>query len=95
MPRWLEERQAAGVRSHHPKNSNLYCVALHATLTKMMLKRTVAEPSVSHPGARVREEIIPKGMSVTKAAALLGVGRPALSNLLNGNAALTAEMATR
>jgi addiction module HigA family antidote len=34
-------------------------------------------------------------MSVTKAAELIGVGRPALSNLLNGNAALSAEMATR
>jgi addiction module HigA family antidote len=34
-------------------------------------------------------------MSVTKAAELMGVGRPALSNLLNGNAALSAEMATR
>jgi len=34
-------------------------------------------------------------MSVTKAAALMGVGRPALSNLLNGNAALSADMAAR
>jgi plasmid maintenance system antidote protein VapI len=34
-------------------------------------------------------------MSVTKAAALVGVGRPALSNLLNGNSALSMEMATR
>ncbi|MFZ1150903.1 MAG: helix-turn-helix domain-containing protein, partial [Xanthobacteraceae bacterium] len=34
-------------------------------------------------------------MSVTKAAELMGVGRPALSNLLNGNAALSAEMAAR
>ncbi len=34
-------------------------------------------------------------MSVKKAAELLGVGRPALSNLLNGNAALSSEMALR
>jgi addiction module HigA family antidote len=34
-------------------------------------------------------------MSVTKAAQLTGVGRPALSNLLNGNAALSADMAAR
>src|SRR5688572_1419112 len=30
-----------------------------------------------------------------KAAELMGVGRPALSNLLNGNAALSADMAAR
>jgi plasmid maintenance system antidote protein VapI len=34
-------------------------------------------------------------MSVTKAAELMGIGRPALSNFLNGKAALSAEMATR
>jgi addiction module HigA family antidote len=50
---------------------------------------------VPHPGTRIKAEIIPPGMSVTKAAKLTGVGRPALSNLLNGNAALTAEMAAR
>ena len=32
---------------------------------------------------------------MTVAADLLGVGRPALSNLLNGHAALSAEMALR
>ena len=50
---------------------------------------------VPHPGARIRAEVIPPGMSVTKAAQLVGVGRPALSNLLNGKAALSAEMAAR
>ncbi len=50
---------------------------------------------VPHPGSRIRAEVIPRGMSVTKAAALIGVGRPALSNLLNGNASLSAEMAAR
>ena len=34
-------------------------------------------------------------MSVTKAAELMGVGRPAFSNLLNGNAALSSDMAAR
>lgn len=48
-----------------------------------------------HPGVRIKAEVIPPGMSVTKAAELMGVGRPALSNLLNGNAALSAEMAAR
>ena len=51
--------------------------------------------SVPHPGQRIKVEVIPPGMSVTKAAELVGVGRPALSNLLNGKAALSADMATR
>lgn len=48
-----------------------------------------------HPGTWIRSQVIPKGMSVTKAAQLMRVGRPALSNLLNGNASLSAEMASR
>jgi addiction module HigA family antidote len=48
-----------------------------------------------HPGIRIRSEVIPPGMSVTTAAKLMGIGRPALSNLLNGNAALSADMAAR
>ncbi|MCW2858245.1 MAG: higA, partial [Marmoricola sp.] len=48
-----------------------------------------------HPGARIKAEIFPAKMSVTKAAELIGVGRPALSNLLNGKAALSVDMATR
>ena len=48
-----------------------------------------------HPGAYVREQVIPQGMTVTKASTLLGVGRPALSNFLNGGAALSQEMARR
>jgi addiction module HigA family antidote len=50
---------------------------------------------VEHPGTRIKAEVIPRGMSVTTAAQLMGVGRPALSNLLNGKAALSAEMAAR
>jgi addiction module HigA family antidote len=49
----------------------------------------------AHPGSYIRGEIIPPGLTVTAAAKLLGVGRPALSNLLNGNAALSPEMALR
>lgn len=51
--------------------------------------------AVQHPGERIRAEVIPKGMTVKKAAELVGVGRPALSNLLNGKAALSNEMAAR
>ncbi len=49
----------------------------------------------NHPGAYVRRHVIPERMTVTKAAKLLGVGRPALSNFLNGNADLSPEMAMR
>src|SRR3990170_7639192 len=48
-----------------------------------------------HPGAFIRAEVIPKGLSVKDAAKMLGVGRPALSNLLNGNASLSPDMAVR
>ncbi len=51
--------------------------------------------NVQHPGTRIKTEVIPRGMSVTKAAQLIGVGRPALSNLLNGNASLSDDMAVR
>jgi addiction module HigA family antidote len=51
--------------------------------------------SEPHPGFYIRENVIPNGMSVTDAAKLLGVGRPALSNLLNGKASLSPDMATR
>ncbi|MYL83437.1 HigA family addiction module antidote protein [Desulfovibrio aerotolerans] len=50
---------------------------------------------VPHPGIRIKAEVIPQGMTVIKAAELIGVGRPALSKLLNGKAALSIEMATR
>lgn len=43
----------------------------------------------------MRSNVIPEGMSVTKAAETIGVGRPALSNFLNGNAALSPKMAAR
>ncbi|OMF96834.1 helix-turn-helix domain-containing protein [Paenibacillus sp. FSL R7-0337] len=46
-------------------------------------------------GSYIRKTVIPQGMTVKDAAALLGVGRPALSNLLNGNASLSADMAAR
>ena len=49
----------------------------------------------THPGTFIRQHIIPKGMSVTDAAKRLGVGRPALSNLLNGNSSLSPTMALR
>lgn len=50
----------------------------------------------SHPGQFIRMEIIgPLGLSVTKAAEILGVTRPALSALLNERSALSPDMALR
>ena len=50
----------------------------------------------SHPGDFIRTEIIEElGLTVTKAAEILGVRRATLSALLNGNAGLSAEMALR
>ncbi len=49
-----------------------------------------------HPGDFIRTEIIkPTGLSVTAAAAVLRVSRPALSSLLNGRADLSGDMALR
>ena len=50
----------------------------------------------SHPGDFVRMEVIEElGLSVTKAAEILGVRRATLSALLNGRAGMSAEMALR
>jgi addiction module HigA family antidote len=56
---------------------------------------TTSSKILVHPGIYVRETIIPAGMTVKDAAKRLGIGRPALSNFLNGNSALSPEMAVR
>jgi antitoxin HigA-1 len=49
-----------------------------------------------HVGGLIRREVIePLGLTVTEAAKVLGVGRQALSSLLNGKTALTAKMGLR
>ncbi len=48
-----------------------------------------------HPGGFIRRSVLPDELSVTDAAKALGVGRPALSNLLNEKASLSPEMALR
>lgn len=49
-----------------------------------------------HPGEWLRAEIVePAGLSVTALAERLHVTRQAASNLVNGNAGLSAEMAIR
>ena len=55
-----------------------------------------ANMTPSHPGDFIRTEVIEDlGLNVTRAAQILGVRRATLSALLNGNAALSAEMALR
>ncbi|MFN0194596.1 MAG: HigA family addiction module antitoxin [Aestuariivirga sp.] len=50
----------------------------------------------AHPGEFVRDEILAElGLSVSKAAEILGVRRATLSDLLNGKAAVSPEMALR
>lgn len=49
-----------------------------------------------HPGAILKEDVLPAlEISVTDAAAALGVGRVTLSRVLNGRAAISADMALR
>jgi addiction module HigA family antidote len=49
-----------------------------------------------HPGEIIAEDVLkPLGVSVTEAAQALGVGRQALSAVLNGRSKLTPEMAVR
>ena len=49
-----------------------------------------------HPGVIVREDCMkPLNLSVTECAKILGVTRQTLSNLVNGKASLSIEMAYR
>ena len=49
-----------------------------------------------HPGRSVRENCLdPLDLSVTEAAAVLGVARHTLSRVLNGHAAISPDMAIR
>ena len=49
-----------------------------------------------HPGAFIREEVLNElGLSVSRAAEVLGVRRATLSDVVNGNASLSPEMALR
>lgn len=48
-----------------------------------------------HPGIYTKVNLLPIGVSITKAAEMMGIGRPALSNFLNGKASLSQNMAAR
>ncbi len=52
--------------------------------------------SPPHPGMSVKKDCLdPLGLSVTEGAKVLGVTRQALSNVINGKAGISAEMAIR
>lgn len=54
----------------------------------------IANPS--HPGELIREDILPAyGLTVTAAAEILRIARPNLTRVLNGQAALTPELALK
>ena len=49
-----------------------------------------------HPGETLKEDVLPAlGLTVTEAAEQLGVSRVALSRVINGRAAISAELAIR
>lgn len=49
-----------------------------------------------HPGSILREDVLPGfGLTITDAAAQLGVTRPALSRVLSEHVAISPEMARR
>jgi antitoxin HigA-1 len=49
-----------------------------------------------HPGLTIREDVLPElGLTVTDAATQLGVSRVALSRMINGRSAISADMAIR
>ena len=49
-----------------------------------------------HPGEHVRYDCLePLGLTVTKAAQILGVSRKALSELVNGRSGISPQMAIR
>lgn len=49
-----------------------------------------------HPGETLKEDVLPAlGLTVTQAAEQLGVSRVAFSRVINGRAAISAELAIR
>ena len=51
---------------------------------------------LSHPGEILKMEILDyDGLTIGKAADLLGITRPTLSNIVNGKASITPNMALR
>ena len=64
------------------------------TITNWYIHMAMFNPP--HPGSILKEDVLHElGIGVTEAAAQLGVSRVALSRLVNGRAAINADMAIR
>jgi len=90
----IQRLKRAAIRSSSPC---LTPVARQATITlREVFGKVMAMKNPPHVGGLIRRQVIePLGLTVTEAAKVLGVGRQALSSLLNGKAALTSEMGLR
>lgn len=65
-------------------------------ITRTITEMTKLMHNPPHPGEVLRELCLePLGLSVTEAAAALGVSRKTLSSILNGRAGISPEMAVR
>jgi addiction module HigA family antidote len=63
---------------------------------KIITKSPIKMHNPPHPGEILRELCLdPLGLTVTQAAAALGVSRKTLSSILNGHSGISAEMAIR
>lgn len=88
----LRDILAALDRSRRPADMDLPGFRLHA----LKGRHAVAMQNPPHPGGIVRRQcLVPLGLSVTAAAAGLGVTRQALSELVNEKAGISVEMAIR
>lgn len=76
--------------------SNWIASSLRFSQWRLIMAIKLHSSLAVHPGTWLRAEIVePAGLSVTAAADRLHVSRPHMSNLLNGSAGLSAEMAIR
>ena len=70
----------------------MYCV-FYTQYVFCKIQTMSNEPA--HVGVFIKAEVFPRGMTVTAAAELLKIGRPALSKVLNGRAKLSSSLAVR
>jgi addiction module HigA family antidote len=86
-----DSREAAGIRELARLNSLAWADAAPRSLRTSNMSGMY---NPVHPGAVLRNWL-PKGMTVTQAAEALQINRVTLSNLLNANASITANIALR
>ena len=68
-------------------------IIVYYTIVDITMKR---EMELSHPGEILKMELIEgRGLTIGEASKLLAVTRPTLSNIMNGKASITPNMALR